>query len=96
MWPADISKTMARIVAPAAEVEWKGWHALRRGNVTLMRSLGVSPVIRLYREGHSAKGGLLEAVYDQTQGLTAREREEERAWAEEISYAIWEGNNETQ
>jgi integrase len=88
LWPGDVAGVMRDKVALSAQLEWRGFHAFRRGNVSLMRQLGVSPTIRLYREGHSPKGNFLEARYDQNIGLTPLERQEEKQWAEKIGQEI--------
>jgi integrase len=79
----EITKSISQI-----GLTWRGWHAFRRGNKTLLRQLGVPVPIRMYRFGHSAKENGIGSIYDQTIGLTSLERQEERRWIEKVAEVL--------
>jgi len=88
-YPSGWRVTQERMLRKESKGHFKGFHAFRRGNQTLMRELGVPPHIRDYRQGHGAKGGGIAAVYDYTQGLTSREQTEERQWTERLETVLY-------
>jgi integrase len=93
-YPSGWQVTQRRYLRRVTNRQFKSFHAFRRGNQTLMRDLGVPANIRDYRQGHGAKGGGMAAIYDYTQGLTSREQEEDRKWAEKLAAVLYPGCTE--
>lgn len=84
-WPTTITATLTE-ACQVVGIPWKGFHAFRRLNATVMADIGVPEKIADMRQGHSHSSGLTYRLYAQRSGL------QDKPWIEKIAKALLEPN----